>query len=103
MKLGIFEVHRLRKNKATGKRELPWDDLMHDLAPAAYGVVAKVARGEVKNYLAAIAEEMGVPFSDPAQFLSSIRIPIAYHGKDCPGHTTGLPGKSCTSPEENHQ
>lgn len=32
-------------------------------------VVARMARSEVKNYLAEVAEEAGVPFGSPAQFI----------------------------------
>jgi len=69
MKLLVLEIHRLRKHPASGKRELPWDVLQQDLSPAARAIVAKVARSELKNYLAAMAEASGVPFGDPVDFL----------------------------------
>lgn len=35
-------------------------------------VVARMARSEVKNALAEIAEEAGVPFGDPAEFVKQV-------------------------------
>lgn len=92
---GIFEVHRLRRHPDSGHRELPWDDLIRDLSPAASRMVAKVARGEVKNYLAELAEHAGVPFGSAAEFVRLMNRPLVFHGDDCPGHTTGTPGESC--------
>lgn len=72
MRIGIFEVHRLRRHPASGRRELPWDMLLQDLSPAASAIIARVARGEVKDYLAEIAEQAGVPFSGPAEFVRGL-------------------------------
>jgi hypothetical protein len=71
--LGIFEVHRLRRHPVSDKRELPWDVLQQDLSPSALAVVAKMARSEVKNYMAELAEDAGVPFGSPAVFLRLIQ------------------------------
>jgi len=68
---GVLEVHRLRRNDL-GHRELPWDDLIRDLSPAARAVVAKAARSEVKNYMAEVAEQAGVPFGGPAEFVRRV-------------------------------
>jgi len=76
MKIWIIEVHRLRKNWATGRRELPWAALATELSPAARATLAKVARSEVKNYLADLAEQAGLPFGDPAQFLRGLHLNI---------------------------
>lgn len=69
---GVLEVHRLRRNDL-GHREMPWDDLIRDLSPAARAVVAKVARSEVKNFMAEVAEEAGIPFESAAAFLGRVR------------------------------
>lgn len=71
--LGFLEVHRLHRHEVSGRRELPWDVLFQDLSPAARLAVAKVARSEVKNYLAELAEEAEVPFGSPAAFLCGVR------------------------------
>ena len=67
-----YEVHRLRRHPVSGKPELPWGILQQDLSPVARAVVAKTARSEVKNYLALLAEEAGLPFGDPVQFLTAL-------------------------------
>ena len=78
--------------------------------PEARAITAKMARSEVKNYLADLCEQAEIPFGDPAQFLRNIwnlylygKSPAAqahdkelvFHGAGCPGHTTGLPAESC--------
>lgn len=83
MRIGIFEVHRLRRHPQSGRRELPWDKLRQDLSPAASAIVAKVARSEVKNYLAELAEQAEVPFTGPVEFIRGLHI---FCGSDCPGH-----------------
>jgi hypothetical protein len=37
--------------------------------PAGHAVIARMARSEVKNYLAELAEAAEVPFGDPVQFI----------------------------------
>jgi hypothetical protein len=80
--LGIFEVHRLRRHEVSGRRELPWDVLFQDLSPAARAAVAKVARSEVKNYLAELAELCEMPFVSPEGFVQALRTSafITVHG-----------------------
>lgn len=77
MKIGVFEVHRLRRHPVSGRRELPWDVLLQDLSPAAAAVVARLARSEVKNYLAEIAEQAEVPFPGPSDFVHQVRMDAA--------------------------
>lgn len=95
--LGVLEVHRLRKHPDSGHRELPWDDLIRDMSPAARAVVARVARSEVKNFMAELAEQAEVPFDNahPEDFVHT----LVFHGPGCPGHTTGLPAQSCLEAE----
>lgn len=73
MKIGFFEIHRLRKHPVSGRQELPWDVLLQDLSPAAQAVIAKMARSEVKNYMAELAEKADLPFSNPVAFLLALR------------------------------
>jgi hypothetical protein len=73
MKIGIFEVHRLRRHPGSGRRELPWDALAQDLSPAARQVVARVARSEVKNYLAELAEKAEIPFVSAQGFVTALQ------------------------------
>lgn len=73
MKLGIFEIHRLRKHPVSGRREIPWDILQQDLSPATRAIVAKIARSEVKNYVAEQAERAEMPFTDVAGFIGEIK------------------------------
>jgi hypothetical protein len=85
--------------------------------PAAREAVARMARSEVKNYLAEVAEQAQVPFDDPVSCLRNVwnlyqygKSPAAQaraketyalvsHGPDCPGHTTGLPAPECMGKE----
>lgn len=73
MRIGIFEVHRLRRHPQSGRRELPWDVLRQDLSPAASAIVARVARSEVKNYLAGLAEQAEIPFISPLGFVTALQ------------------------------
>lgn len=43
--------------------------------PAPRGIVAKMARSEIKSYLAELAEQAEVPFSDPAAFVRELANP----------------------------
>lgn len=45
--------------------------------PEARAITAKMARSEVKNYLADLAEQAEVPFGDPAGFLRAIRLTVS--------------------------
>lgn len=82
MRIGPIEIHRLRRHPESGRRELPWDILRQDLSPAAAAIVARVARGEVKNYLAEIAEQAGVPFGAPADFVHQVHMDAALAAKE---------------------
>lgn len=105
--LGIFEVHRLHRHPVSGKWELPWGVLQQDLSPVARAVVAKIARSEVKNYLAELAEQADIPFISPLGFVTALQgasrgvasgdLTVVVTRPD--GHTN-----SCTCPEkgENH-
>lgn len=73
MKLLAWEVRRLRRHPESGKRELPWDILQQDLSPAARAIVAKVARSEVKNYIAQLAEVAEMPYTGPEGFIEALR------------------------------
>jgi hypothetical protein len=42
-------------------------------APEVQRAVARMARSEVKSYLAGLAEEAGIPFSSPGAFLRGLR------------------------------
>jgi hypothetical protein len=42
-------------------------------SPAYRTVITRMARSEVKNYLAQLAEQADMPFGDPAVFLRSLR------------------------------
>lgn len=95
MRIGPFQMTRIRRFVAVD--------------PAIRQVIARMARSEVKNYLAQLAEEAEVPFDDPVSCLrnawnlyqygkspaAQARDKVMFHGPDCPGHTTGLPGESC--------
>lgn len=41
--------------------------------PPFHSLVAKMARSEVKNYIAELAEQAERPFNDPAQFLRDLK------------------------------
>jgi hypothetical protein len=41
------------------------------------GLIAKIARGEVKNYLAELAEQSERPFVNPSFFLAKVRTDLA--------------------------
>jgi len=73
MRIGAIEVHWLRRHPVSGLRELPWGALRQDLSPAARQAVARVARSEVKNYLAELAEDSEIPFGNPAGFLRNLK------------------------------
>jgi hypothetical protein len=73
MRLGILEIHRLRRHPVSGRRDLPWGILQQGLSPVTQAVIAKCARSEVKNYLAALAEQAEMPFGDPGGFLAALR------------------------------
>jgi len=66
MRLGNFYITRETTN---------WQDRVSEhalhwfLSPRGQQVVARMARAEVKNYLAEIAEEAGMPFTGPEEFL----------------------------------
>lgn len=79
---------------------------------SARAIVAKMARSEVKNYMAELAEAAEVPFDDPVSCLRNVwnlyqygKSPAAqardqtnglvFHGSGCPGHTTDPPAESC--------
>jgi hypothetical protein len=42
--------------------------------PDVKGTVARMARSEVKNYLAELAEEAEIPFANPAGFLRAVQL-----------------------------
>jgi type III secretion system FlhB-like substrate exporter len=42
---------------------------------SARAIIAKMARAEVKNYLAELAEQAEVPFGDPAEFVRDLAKP----------------------------
>lgn len=108
MKIGSLHITWLASQKQRDQQEAVIGFLRDH--PAGREVVARMARSEVKNYLARLAEEAEVPFDDPVSCLRNVwnlyqygKSPAAqardkellFHGDDCPGHTTGLPGKSC--------
>jgi hypothetical protein len=68
----------------TGFRVWPWrqrtitEYLRTD--PEVRKLVAKMARAEVKNYLAELAEQSNLPFYGPAAFLRGLRIEAATWG-----------------------
>lgn len=56
MKIGPFYISRARKTK-NGLKIYPWQALTEDrVSPELRQVVAKVARSELKNYLAELRE-----------------------------------------------
>jgi hypothetical protein len=64
--------------------------------PAPSAVIAKMARSEVKNYLAQLAEEAEMPFGNPAGFLRTVRIEVfklvtTGHGTDDPDEPYDAP------------
>ena len=57
MKIGPFVISRVRRTKS-GMTIYPWQALTEDrVTPELRQVVAKVARSEVKSYLAQLREE----------------------------------------------
>lgn len=67
-------------------------------APEVQRAVARMARSEVKNYLAELAEEADVPFGSPSGFLGAVRAMLAEDSviDTLPnGHTT-----TCTCPDK---
>lgn len=77
MRIGIFEIHRLRTHPVSGRRELPWDSLFQNLSPVAVAVIARVARSEVKNYLAEVAEQAELPYPGAADFVHQVHMDAA--------------------------
>jgi hypothetical protein len=55
--------------------------------PEVQRAVARMARSEVKNYMAELAEQAEVPFPSPAGFLRALRLDMTRFGS-----TTGLGG-----------
>jgi hypothetical protein len=50
--------------------------------PEPRNIIAKMARSEVKNYLAQLAEEAEMPFGDPAGFLRAIQFNVTQWGSN---------------------
>ena len=59
-------------NSATALRDKALEMLSTD--PTIRQLIAKMARSEVKNYLAELAEEAELPFGNPASFLRNVGV-----------------------------
>lgn len=77
MRIGSFEIKRQRRVKKTVK-ELATEYLA---SQEAREIVARMARSEVKNYLAELAEGAEMPFGDGASFLAYVRGCVVTAGK----------------------
>lgn len=73
MKLGSVTITRKQKVKKTIERQVDEHLVSQDVRE----IIARMARSEVKNYLAQLAEENDLPFSDPAAFLAQVRTRLA--------------------------
>jgi hypothetical protein len=76
MKIGAVEIHW-----HPGTSTLRESVLEHMKAdPEVRMLAAKMTRSEVKNYLAALAEQAEYPFDSPAGFLRAIRVNLTNFG-----------------------
>lgn len=73
MKIGSFTFTRQRRVRLTVQQ---LTDAYLQSAPGRIRV-GRIARGEVKNYLAELAEETEMPFGSPAAFLQGLRTMLA--------------------------
>jgi hypothetical protein len=113
VKIGALHVTWLTSQKRRDGEAAVLTYLAHH--PKARELTAKLARSEIKNYLAGLAEDAEVPFDDPVSCLRNVwnlyqygKSPAAqardhanglvFHGEGCPGHTTGPPAESCSCP-----
>lgn len=69
MKIGAFEMY-WHPGKSTLRDMTIWH-LRND--PEVKKIAAQMARSEVKNYLAEIAERAELPFSGPVQFIRDLK------------------------------
>jgi hypothetical protein len=83
MKIGPVEIHWHRGTSTL--RESVLEHMKAD--PEVRMIAAKMTRSEVKNYLAALAEQAEYPFDSPAGFLRAIRLNLTNFGS-----TTNLDG-----------
>jgi hypothetical protein len=86
MKIGTIEIN-WHRGSTTTLREAVLEQMKTD--PEVRVIAAKMARSEVKNYLAALAEEADYAFDSPAGFLRAIRVNIS---------TTNLPARDEDEP-----
>lgn len=73
MRIGSFEIKTQRLVRKTIAEQVS----EHLASQEVREIVARMARSEVKNYLALLAEENDLPFSDPAAFLAQVRTRLA--------------------------
>jgi hypothetical protein len=76
MKIGALEVNWHRGSSTL--RETVLQHMKDD--PEVRMIAAKMARSEVKNYLAALAEQAEYAFDSPAGFLRGIRVNLTHFG-----------------------
>lgn len=76
MRIAGFEVRRSRRVKLTIEQKV----VQHLATQEVRELIARMARSEVKNYMAECAELAGLPFSTPAAFLAYIRGGLATLG-----------------------
>jgi hypothetical protein len=77
MKIGPIEI-MWHPGTTTTLREAVLEHMKTD--PEVGMIAAKMARSEVKNYLAALAERAEYPFDSPAGFLRAIRVNLTHFG-----------------------
>jgi hypothetical protein len=81
--LSVQQHRGLVKQMKIGALEVYWhpgENSMHQVVmatmkthPAFRALVAKIARAEVKNYLAEIAEQAELPFCGPVEFIRELQ------------------------------
>lgn len=70
MRIGALHITRLTEPRAAILRQEIRDYITSE---HVWNAISRIARGEVKNYLAEIAEEAGVPYNNPADFMRETR------------------------------
>ena len=74
-----MRIGNLHVNWMSSRKEILFEEQAREFLRSIEGreIVAKMARSEVKNYLAELAEENELPFGDPAAFLAQVRTRLA--------------------------
>ena len=68
MKLGSFTISRQKRVKLSVAQEVT----AFINSPEMTAIAAKMARSEVKNYMAEVAEAAGVPYEGPVKFMEKL-------------------------------